>query len=182
MYHSCVVSRGLSWYCIVKCKQPFLNAWSGNLHQYQFSSTEALRIGHLQYQWYQWPFPLGSTFSWRRPFCNKYLTSVVFPRRGGREGAEFCACMHTLCCKSSVITSSYYIILLHSHACMQTLYFFTCSCVCNYRCRNQRYGVDFHQDDLCMSGIGTIMLRSGLKEREIIYANYENEVTGKSHI
>ena len=42
---------------------------------------------------------------------------------------------------------------------------------------NKRHGVDFHFDGLCMSGVGTVMLRSGIKEREIIYATYENEVT-----
>ena len=51
-----------------------------------------------------------------------------------------------------------------------------CSCVCNYRCLNKRNKIDFHFDDLCMSGVGTIRLRSGLKEREIVYATYENEV------
>lgn len=28
-----------------------------------------------------------------------------------------------------------------------------------------------------MSGIGTVRLRSGIKEREIVFATYENEVT-----
>ena len=51
-----------------------------------------------------------------------------------------------------------------------------CSCVCNYRCMNERHGTDFHFDDLCMSGVGTIKLRSGLQEREIVFATYENEV------
>ena len=50
------------------------------------------------------------------------------------------------------------------------------SCVCNYRCMNERHGIDFHFDDLCMSGVGTIKLRSGLQEREIVFATYENEV------
>ena len=47
--------------------------------------------------------------------------------------------------------------------------------MCNYSCRNERYGRDFHSDGLCMSGIGTIRLRSHLKEEDIIYANYEND-------
>ena len=41
---------------------------------------------------------------------------------------------------------------------------------------NERHGKDFHKDGLCMSGVGTVRLRSGLKESEIIYATYENEV------
>ena len=49
------------------------------------------------------------------------------------------------------------------------------SCVCNYSCRNERYGRDFHSDGLCMSGIGTVRLRSYLKEEDIVYANYEND-------
>ena len=32
-----------------------------------------------------------------------------------------------------------------------------------------------------MSGIGTTRLRSGLKERHIVYANYENEKVNIAH-
>ena len=49
------------------------------------------------------------------------------------------------------------------------------SCVCKYRCLHKRHRKDFHNDGLCMSGIGTIRLQSRLKEEHIVYADYEND-------
>ena len=62
---------------------------------------------------------------------------------------------------------------IHIHVHMNT----HTSCVCNYRCLNKRHGVDILKDDMCMSGVGTIRLRSKIRESQILYLSYVNEVS-----
>ncbi len=56
------------------------------------------------------------------------------------------------------------------------------SCVCNYRCCNELTKKDeegerrVNKDDCCMSGVGTMKLRSKVTNSDILRINYENEV------
>ena len=54
------------------------------------------------------------------------------------------------------------------------MYMFVYSC--RFRCLHRRAGEDLMHDNCCMCGIGTFKLRTNIPERDILYANFKNEV------
>lgn len=50
------------------------------------------------------------------------------------------------------------------------------SCACNYRCLNERARTDYVKDNCCLCGVGSIKLQTNLKEEDILFVTFENEV------